>query len=84
MPRAIELEPTEEALVDRLVQSGRYRSGADAIRAGLRLLEEEEKRIALRDRLQQGYDSAMAGNLAEGTGEEVIQKALEDAIQRRG
>jgi antitoxin ParD1/3/4 len=40
---------------------GRYKNASEVIRAGLRLLEEEENRmIALRDAIQEGMDSGIA------------------------
>ncbi len=50
---------------DRFVQGrisvGRYKNASEVIRAGLRLLEEEENRmIALRDAIQEGIESGIA------------------------
>ncbi len=50
---------------DQFVQSslitGRYKNASEVIRAGLRLLEEEEtKRIALKNAIQEGFDSGIA------------------------
>ena len=52
---------------DRFIQSrisaGRYKNTSEVVRAGLRLLEEEEnKMIALRDAIQEGIDSGIANN----------------------
>jgi antitoxin ParD1/3/4 len=44
--------------IDGQVQSGRYSSASDVVRAGLRLLEEHEARVmALRDALAEGEHS---------------------------
>lgn len=44
--------------IDRQVESGRYGSASDVVRAGLRLLEEHEVRVkALQDALIAGEES---------------------------
>ena len=50
---------------DRFIQSrisaGRYKNTSEVVRAGLRLLEDEEnKMIALRGAIQEGIDSGIA------------------------
>ncbi len=50
---------------DNFIQSrlkvGRYKNASEVIRAGLRLLEEEENKIiALRNAIQEGIDSGIA------------------------
>ena len=52
---------------DRFVKSrlttGRFKNASEVIRAGLRLLEEEENKIlALRDAIQEGVESGTAHN----------------------
>ena len=43
------------------ISTGRYKNASEVIRAGLRLLEEEEnKTMALRDAIQEGIDSGIA------------------------
>ena len=43
------------------ISSGRYKNASEVIRAGLRLLEEEENKIiALREAIQEGLDSGIA------------------------
>jgi antitoxin ParD1/3/4 len=43
------------------INAGRYKNASEMIRAGLRLLEEEETRYAaLKQALQEGIDSGMA------------------------
>jgi antitoxin ParD1/3/4 len=46
--RNVSLTPELEALVDRKVASGRYRSASEVVRAALRLLDERERRMERR------------------------------------
>ena len=47
-----------ENFVDTRITEGRYKNASEVIRAGLRLLEDEENKIlALRKALQDGVDS---------------------------
>lgn len=49
--------------VQAQVSAGRYKNVSEVIRAGLRLLEDEEsKMIALRNAIQQGLDSSRVEN----------------------
>lgn len=52
-----------EDFVDNRIHEGRYKNASEVIRAGLRLLEEEENRIkALKNAIQEGIDSGIAKN----------------------
>ena len=78
--RNVVLTESQSALVDRLVASGRYQNASEALRAGLRLLENEEAQLdALRSRLEAGLDQARRGDLAEGSGEEAVRRAFRTA-----
>ena len=46
--------------VQNLISAGRYKNASEVIRAGLRLLEEEENKVAaLKYALQEGIDSGI-------------------------
>ena len=46
------------------ISSGRFKNASEVVRAGLRLLEEEENKIiALREAIQEGIDSGIAHDL---------------------
>lgn len=72
--------PELDSFVDELVDSGRFTSQSEAVRAALRLLEDEErlreiKLEALREKIQEGLES--------GEPEEWdIQEFLENARAR--
>ena len=50
-----------DQFVSSQVSNGRYKNVSEVIRAGLRLLEDEESKvIALRNEIQEGIDSGIA------------------------
>ena len=52
-----------EDFVENRIIEGRYKNASEVIRAGLRLLEEEEnKLIALKKAIQEGIDSGVVKN----------------------
>jgi antitoxin ParD1/3/4 len=52
-----------ETFVHQSISEGRYKNASEVIRAGLRLLEEDEnKATALRNAIQTGIDSGVAEN----------------------
>lgn len=56
-----------EDFVDSKISEGRYKNASEVIRAGLRLLEEEENRTkALKKAIQEGIDSGIAENFNPG------------------
>ncbi|MEP2984695.1 MAG: type II toxin-antitoxin system ParD family antitoxin [Sulfitobacter sp.] len=78
--RNVVLTKTQDHLVQALVASGRYQNVSEAMRAGLRLLEQEEAQITgIRQGLFEGLAQANAGDLAEGSGKDAIRKAFATA-----
>ena len=52
-----------ENFVDNTVSAGRFKNASEVIRAGLRLLEEEEsKMVALKKAIDEGIESGIAKN----------------------
>lgn len=50
-----------ESFIETTIGEGRFNNASEVVRAGLRLLEEEENRvIALRKAIQDGIDSGIA------------------------
>ena len=49
--------------IQNRISAGRYKNASEVVRAGLRLLEEEENKIlALRASIQEGIDSGIAND----------------------
>jgi antitoxin ParD1/3/4 len=72
---------TLEAVVERLVKEGRYGSKSEVLRAGVRLVEEHETRLAeLRAKLQEGIDDIAAGRVYDA--EEVFREIEERRSKR--
>lgn len=50
-----------DTFIQKSISKGRYKNASEVIRAGLRLLEEEENKIiALKNAIQEGIDSGIA------------------------
>ncbi len=78
--RNVVLTETQDQLVQALVASGRYQNVSEAMRAGLRLLEQEEAQLAaIRQGLIEGLAQAKAGDLTDGNGEDAIRLAFQKA-----
>ena len=65
-----------EDFVDDKVSTGRFKNASEVIRAGLRLLEEEESKIvALKKAIQDGFDSGLAKNFNAKKHLEILKSA---------
>ena len=79
-----------ESFVQQKVQSGDFASASEVVRAGLRLLKEndqlhEARLQALRGELQRGVDSAMSGPLLDGPEVmEELRQIVRDRQQQDG
>ena len=81
--RNVVLTESQDHLVQTLVASGRYQNASEALRAGLRLLEQEEAQLAdLRKGLLEGLAQVKAGDLAQGSGQDAIRRAFATARAR--
>lgn len=50
-----------DSFIKSRISTGRYKNASEVVRAGLRLLEEEENKIiALREAIQEGIESGIA------------------------
>ncbi len=55
---SVALGPHFEEFIQSAIQSGRYNNASEVVRSGLRMLEEQEQKMAaLRSAIQQGLDS---------------------------
>ena len=84
--RNVVLTPHHEALIERLVSTGRYQNASEVLRAGLRILERENeeydaKLSALRAAVQLGIDDVAAGHVVVMETEEDIRAWVEDSFQ---
>ena len=81
--RNVVLTDHQDRLVENLVASGRYQNASEALRAGLRLLEQEETALQeLKDRLARSVVQADRGEFAEGTPDQIFERALDRAKAR--
>jgi antitoxin ParD1/3/4 len=82
--RNVVLSDHQQALVETLVQSGRYQNASEVLRDGLRLIEERErieqaKLKALKQAARQGWTDVSAGRYVD-----VADDQLADLIGQLG
>lgn len=64
-----------DAFIESRINEGRYKNASEVIRAGLRLLEEDENRItALRKAVQDGIDSEIVEDFDSDKHLELLKK----------
>lgn len=85
--RNVVLTDQLEVFVGELVEAGRYQNASEVLRDGLRLLEDKiQRREAELADIQAGviagYDQVERGEFAEGSGEEVIERAFKRAVHK--
>lgn len=84
---SISLTEHQQRFVETLVSSGRYHGVSEIVRAGLRLLEdEEERRAAERRRLKAGVEAGLAdfeaGRVSDFDPARIIEKGEAKASNR--
>jgi antitoxin ParD1/3/4 len=82
--RNVVLSQHQHELVESLVEHGRYQNASEVLRAGLRLLEQQEledaaRLAALRDASDQGWS-----DLAAGRFDDIAHGVLDDFIGQLG
>lgn len=85
--RNVVLTDHHQAFVEDLVTSGRYQNASEVMREGLRALEErvarEDANLAeLQKRIAHSLDQLDRGEYVEGTSEEILRGAFEEAKRR--
>lgn len=80
--RNVVLTEAQDQLVQGLVTTGRFQNASEALRAGLRLLEEQEAGLLqIRAGLADGLAQAEANDLAPGSGAEAVARAFRRGAQ---
>ena len=83
--RNVVLTEQQSAFVDGLVNSGRFQNASEALRAGLTLLERDEAIwAAAKAGVMEGLEQVRRGQFAEGTPEEIFERAMQRARRRQG
>jgi antitoxin ParD1/3/4 len=88
----VTLTPELERIIEEKVSTGRYQSATDVIRAGLKLLEEQDRPKPsfmvssieeLHEKLDEGIESLRRGEYGTRTAEEIITEAREQLRKSR-
>ena len=86
MPSSYAIGPHFEAMIQRLLEGGRYTNASEIVRAGLRLLEEREEALAREQaefwaKIDEGLQSVREGRLIPA--EEVFAELERVARERQ-
>lgn len=83
--RNVVLTDQQEDMVADLVKEGRFQNASEAVRAGLRLLEQEEEGLRLlKAHLATSIAQAEAGEFADTSGSDAIRNAFAEGRKRTG
>jgi antitoxin ParD1/3/4 len=82
MPTSIALGTHFEEFVKKQLESGRFNNVSEVVRAGLRLLEDEEKFRQLKLAIQTGIDSEDAGTVEEVVARNRARRAKSKALKK--
>lgn len=85
--RNVVLTERQEALIETLVESGRYQNASEVLREGLRLIEMREAEDAaklerLRAAVQVGLDAAEQGRVTRFNSPEELKHHLDQIAER--
>lgn len=81
--RNVVLTDQQSAFLDDLIATGRFQNASEAMRAGLRLLEEQETEWQrVREGVLRGLEQVRRGQFAEGTPEEIFDRAFAEGQKR--
>lgn len=72
----------QASLIDGLVAAGRYQNASEVMRAGLKMLADDEAKFQeSRARLLVSLDQARRREFAQGTIDEIFSEAFEGAVE---
>jgi antitoxin ParD1/3/4 len=82
MPTSVALGSHFEEFVKKQLESGRFNNVSEIVRAGLRLLEDEEKLRQLKVAIQAGIDSEDAGSVEEVVARNRARRGKSKALKK--